>query len=65
MSSHRFITKFWELMSDLIFRSYRLVFLDEFIIHFDIPLRSLDLRIYVYARGLPPAFFLLILFSFM
>lgn len=43
-------------MSDLIFRSFRLVILDEFNIHFAIPLRSPDKKIYVCARGLffPP-----------
>lgn len=51
MSSHRFIIKCWELMSDLIFMSFRLVILDEFNIHSDIPLRSPDMKIYVCARG--------------
>lgn len=36
---------FGELMSDLTSRSFRLVILDEFNIHFDIPLRSSDVKI--------------------
>ena len=43
---------FGELMSDLMSRSFRLVILDEFNIHFDIPLRSPDVKIYVWAGGL-------------
>lgn len=51
LSSHRFIIKCWESMSDFIFMSFRLVILDEFNIHSDIPLRSPDMKIYVCARG--------------
>lgn len=43
---------FGELMSDLMSRFFRLVILDEFNIHFDIPLRSPDVKIYVWAGGL-------------
>lgn len=54
---------FGELMSDLTSRSFRLVILDEFNIHFDIPLRSPDVKIYVCAGGLflpLPIYFFLI-----
>lgn len=36
MFTHRFITRFWGLMSDLTFRSFRSVILDEFNIYFAI-----------------------------
>lgn len=50
-------------MSDLMSRSFRLVILDEFNIHFDIPFRPPDVKIYVCAGGLflplPICFFLI------